>query len=101
MSVLADVETWIADAATHAPVIHDAAVRLENLNQSKIVQTLEAIGGVVDPGVEAIVVQILGAAGAAAAKLAELTAPADVPVGIDGTPGAGLQQQQQTSGIAQ
>jgi hypothetical protein len=88
VSALSDIEARLRNLAADAlPVIHDGAVTLEHLAQSKIVAELQVLAAPLDPALEAAIAAIIRAAGEAAAKIAALTVPeAAVPVGLDAEP---------------
>lgn len=91
MSALLDIETKIKDfgarvtadlqelVTTAPPVIHDASESLARLSSSKIVVELEQLAQPIDPALEEVLAGMIRTAGAAASKVAELTAAANPP----------------------
>lgn len=92
--VAADLEDLVATAP---PAIHDASEALGRLTSSKIVVELEQLAEPIDPTLEELVAGMIRTAGAAADKVAALTAAATpAPAEPEPSP-AGVN----TSGIAQ
>ena len=107
MSALLDVEAKFKDFADKitaglddlrqnaVPIVHDASESLERLTQTKVVNEILQFGGTIDPALDEALAAIVRGAGAAAAKVAELTAP---PAPAEGEPAPGDPQIQ--TGIA-
>ena len=81
---LADIEarlTAYADdlKASVVPVVHDGATLLERFSTSRIVQEVEQLTAPLDPAAEEAIATLIREAGAAAARIAELTAPPAEP----------------------
>ena len=77
---LIDIETELGNFADHLkaellPVVHDGAQLLERFSTSAIVQEVQQLAAPLEGPDEAIVVGMIRSLGAAAAKIAELTAP--------------------------
>ena len=90
-----DLSTFLADVrarfdrveAESLPVIHDGALALEQLTQSKVVAEIQQLAQPLDPELDTFLAGIVRTAGEAAAKIAALTAPpAETPAGADADP---------------
>ena len=90
---LADIEARLSSYADDlktsvVPVIHDGASLLERFSTSKIVQEVEQLAAPLEPAAEEAIATLIREAGAAAARIAELTAPPAAPAEPPSEPAA-------------
>jgi len=83
-NILSEIENDLGTFAEHlkssvVPVVHDGAELLERFSTSKIVQEVQQLAAPLLPADEELVAGMIRSLGAAAARIAELTAPPAEP----------------------